>query len=238
MADSRQDWHIHLYVRGLLARLVLVLAAVLLLPLAVNAQSVAQPGGFGTCKPISERTGDVGCWIISDTALGPLQQPRVFWHLDVYPTRAAAEESKQPGGTVVDSLGKIWLLTIAKAGWRPSHQGKRIAEIGPLSIAAGKEYSALYMEAIMLPGMTSAIHTHSGPEAWYTEAGETCLETPAGKLVGGAKDAPVIVPASSPMLLTATGNEQRRALVIILHETSKPPTTVIHDWTPKGLCSR
>lgn len=92
------------------------------------------------------------------------------------------------------------------------------------------------MEAVTNPGMTSAIHVHSGPEAWYTLAGETCLETPDGKLVGSAGGAPVIVPGGPPMLLTATGTEQRRALTLILHESSKPPTTVIHDWTPKGLC--
>jgi len=39
------------------------------------------------------------------------------------------------------------------------------------------------------------------------------------------------------MLLTATGTERRRALTLILHESSKPPTTVKHDWTPKGLCN-
>ena len=37
------------------------------------------------------------------------------------------------------------------------------------------------------------------------------------------------------MLMTATGAEQRRALVLILRQSSKPPITLIHDWTPKGL---
>jgi hypothetical protein len=38
------------------------------------------------------------------------------------------------------------------------------------------------------------------------------------------------------MHLTATGNGQRRALVLILHESSKPASMLVHDWTPKGLC--
>jgi len=136
---------------------------------------------------------------------------------------------------VVESLGKIWLLTIEKAQWQ-SPTGKRIAEIGPLPVVDGEEYSAQYMEAILNPGMTSAIHTHPGPEAWYTLAGETCLETPEGKYLGRAGEKPVIVPGGPPMLLTATGTEQRRALVLILHQSSKPPITVVHNWTPKGLC--
>ena len=47
------------------------------------------------------------------------------------------------------------------------------AEIGPLVINAGENYSAQYMEAVFDPGMTAPEHRHSGPEAWYTLAGET-----------------------------------------------------------------
>ncbi len=159
----------------------------------------------------------------------------MFWHLDVYKTRAAAEAAKGPQGTVVDSLGKVWLLTIAEEGWRPIG-GERIAEIGPLAITAGEKYSAQYMEAIFTPGMMAPAHTHSGPEAWYTLTGETCLETPQGKQVGSAEGQYVIVPGGPPMHLTATGTETRRAIVLILHDSSKPATTLVHDWTPKGLC--
>jgi quercetin dioxygenase-like cupin family protein len=126
---------------------------------------------------------------------------------------------------------------VEKAGWQPA-KGVRVAEIGPLPVTAGEPYSAQYMEAILNPGMTSAIHTHAGPEAWYTLAGETCLETPDGKYVGRAGGEPVIVPGGPPMLLTATGEVQRRALVIVLHRSSELPTTVVHDWKPKGLCKQ
>jgi hypothetical protein len=61
-----------------------------------------------TCLPVSERAGrDVGCWILVSTPLGPLAQPAVFWHLDSYPTRAAAEAAKGPRGTVVEALGQV-----------------------------------------------------------------------------------------------------------------------------------
>jgi len=208
----------------------------LLTATSLSAQSNAPLPSFGICKPVSERTTEVGCWILADQPVGRAMQAEVFWHLDVYPTRSEAEKAKGPNGTVVESLGKVWLLTIQKAGWRPALKGERIAEIGPLPVNVGEQYSALFMEAVFTPGMTSAVHTHSGPEAWYTLAGETCLETPGGKFVGRAGGPPVIVPGGPPMLLTATGTEQRRALTLILHESSKPPTTVIHEWKPKGLC--
>jgi quercetin dioxygenase-like cupin family protein len=188
------------------------------------------------CKPVSQRTGELGCWITANAPLGQLPRQPVFWHLDTYPTRAAAEAAKGPRGTVVESLGKVWLLTIGEAGWRPSG-GERVAEIGPLPVNPDAKYSAQYMEAIFAPGMTAPAHRHAGPEAWYTLAGETCLETPEGKMVGRAGGAHVIVPGGPPMHLTATGSVQRRALVLILHDSSKPPTTPASDWTPKGLCT-
>jgi quercetin dioxygenase-like cupin family protein len=197
-------------------------------------RSSGQSAGMSVCKPVSERTSEVGCWIIAHEPVGRLTAAP-FWYLDSYSTRAAAEAAKGPGGSVVESLGKVWLLTIEKAGWQSS-KGERIAQIGPLPVIAGEEYSAQYMEAIFNPGMTSNVHTHAGPEAWFTLAGETCLETPEGQYVGRAGGPPVIVPGGPPMRLTATGTEQRRALVLILHQSSKPPTTLVHDWTPKGLC--
>src|SRR5882762_9483370 len=160
------------------------------------------------CKPVSERKGDVGCWIIAHESLGKLGQP-IFWHLDAFPTIEAANTAKGLHGTVVESLGKVWLLTIENKGWRPSG-GEHAAEIGPLPINADEEYSAQYMEAIFNPGMTAAEHTHSGPEAWYTLAGETCLETPEGKQVGSVGNH-IIVPGGPPMHLTATGTVQRKS---------------------------
>src|SRR5690348_501068 len=113
----------------------------------------------------------------------------------------------------------------------------RIGEVGPIPIAAGENYSAQYMEADFTPGMTAHEHVHSGPEAWFNVAGETCLETSDGRMqIGRAGGPPVIVPAGIAMHLTATGTEERRSLVLILHDSSRPPTTLVHDWTAKGLC--
>jgi quercetin dioxygenase-like cupin family protein len=84
--------------------------------------------------------------------------------------------------------------------------------------------------------MTAPSHTHPGPEAWYTISGETCLETPDGKQVGRAGGQHVIVAGGPPMHLTATGTGTRRALVLILHDASQPPTSPAPHWTPKGLC--
>ena len=84
------------------------------LALATTHPTLAQTGG--TCIPVSERTTELGCFITAREELGQLPQAPLFWHLDNYPSRAAAEAAKGPRGTVVESLGKVWLFTIAEAG--------------------------------------------------------------------------------------------------------------------------
>ena len=49
---------------------------------------------------------------------------------------------------------------------------------------------------------------------------------------------PVVVPMGLSMHLTATGTKQRRSLVLLLHQSSQPPTTVDHNWAAKGLCKK
>ena len=197
--------------------------------------AASQEASAQICRPVSERTGQLGCWITANAALGHLPRAAIFWHLDTYQSRAEAEAAKGPHGTVVESFGKMWLLTIDVAGWRPSG-GVRVAEIGPLPVSLNAKYSAQYMEANFTAGMTAPAHRHPGPEAWYMLTGETCLETPDGKMIGRAGSSHVIVPGGPPMHLTATGTETRRALVLILHDSTQSPTAPAHDWTPKGLC--
>jgi len=184
------------------------------------------------CPPASERTDEPrpACSTGSDK-LGRLSDGPVFWHLDVYPTRAAAETAKGPRGTVIESLGKVWLFTIAEANWQPA-AGVRIAKIGPLPVTPNVEYTAVYLEGIFDPGTEAPIHMHSGPEVFYALTGDTCLETPAGVVTGRE----IIVKGGPPMLLVATGTARRRGVALILHDSSQPATTLVHDWTPKGLC--
>ena len=61
------------------------------------AQGVAVQGGV--CKPVSQRTQEVGCWILADDQIGEFAGSRVFWHLDWYSTRAAAQMDKGPRGS-------------------------------------------------------------------------------------------------------------------------------------------
>jgi len=199
--------------------------------------ALAQADGTGgICIPVAERAGrEFGCFIVATQGIGHLAPGRAFWHLSTLSTRSEAELVRGAQSTVVESLGRVWLLTIADAGWRPAG-GTHVAEIGPLPVTPDVAYTAQYMEAVFRPGMKSIVHRHSGPEAWYTLAGKTCLETPEGTMVGTAGGRPVIVPPGPPMELTATGTDVRRALVLILHDSEQPASSPARDWSPKGLC--
>ena len=192
------------------------------------------PGGCST--PATERPGEIGCYLTASAPLGGVPaQPPVFWHLDAYPTRAAAEAARGAGGTVVESLGRVWLFTIAPAAWRPAG-GERVARVGPLPVAPGRAYTARYMESVLPPGIPSVVHRHSGAEAWYVVAGAQCLETPDGTTTMRAGHGGV-VPAGPPMMLVGIGTTVRRALVLVVHDPAQPWMTVTADWTPKGACS-
>src|SRR4029079_8339174 len=100
----------------------------------------------GTCIPIAERAGrEFGCFITARQELGRLAaKPNLYWHLDSYSSRAAAERARASRSTVVESLGRIWLFTIAPTEWRP-RGGKRVARIGPLPLVAADSLAAVYM---------------------------------------------------------------------------------------------
>lgn len=196
-----------------------------------------EEGSGGRCVPLAER-GDrkLGCYVIARERIGALPAGEVYWHIDTFADLAAAKTGAGPRSVAVEAFGEYWLLTVEESGWQSG--GKRVAKIGPLPVEPADAFTAQYMEATFQPGMKSGIARRSGPEAWHTLSGESCLETPEGTLVGRAGGEPVIAPAGLPMQVTATGSEIRRALVLVLHDSSKPAATPIADWRPKGLCGR
>jgi hypothetical protein len=215
------------------ARAGLISLAAVLFTAPLSGQRAAS---FGTCRPRSQRTGnELGCFIIVDHAVGVLGPAKVFWHISSLANAKSAVKSRPRGGIVVDAYGRHWLMEIDTS--RKHNDRAEVATIGPLPVTPGTAYSAVYMEASMTPGMKSAIHRHSGPEAWYTLTGETCLETPTGSAVGKAGGPPVIIPGGPPMELTATGTQIRRSLVLILHDSHRPPTSIEREWKPRGLCT-
>jgi quercetin dioxygenase-like cupin family protein len=213
------------------ARRFAICASALLTCIEAHAQT---PTGSLVCKPVTQRIAEQGCYILVNDALGPLSEGSTYWHIDRYPNRATAETAKGRFGTVVEAYGSAWLMTIGTDSFRPVG-GVHVADVGPLPVDSSTPYTAVYMETTFAPGPVAAGHTHSGPEAFYVVDGQQCLETPEGKMVTTAGESGV-VRGGLAMELTATGTQQRRALVLILHDSSKRATTPVTSWIPQGLC--
>jgi len=200
----------------------------------IASSAAAQTTG---CEPVAQRAGrEFGCFITARQELGALpRDSALYWHIDAFDTPAAARAAKTRRGSVVQSLGRTWLFTIAESGWRPK-QGERLARAGPLPLVDAESYAAVYMEGVFRQGMHSPVHRHPGVEVWYTLEGEQCLETPEGKLVQRAGEPSVMVRGGVPMILTGTGKSVRRSLVLILQDATKPRSMLATQWTPAGLC--
>ncbi|TIT01653.1 cupin domain-containing protein [Mesorhizobium sp.] len=190
-----------------------------------------------TCRPASDRTGEVGCWIMGREALRPALRSPLYWHIDTFTSWAEAEAAKGLSGTIIESMGKVWLFTIAEVGWLPSG-GQRAAQIGPLPVSEASEHAAVYMETVLPPGFSAPVHRHPGPEAVYVVAGEVCMETPNGKTIERRGTNSHVIPADRPMALTVTGSEHLRSIVLILHDASQAAVIPAPKWTPRGLCRK
>lgn len=79
------------------------------------------------------------------------------------PPAAAPNNRKWENSTVVEALGKVWLLSISTQA-QAEHQAQRVSRIDPLPIKSGEAYTAQYMEAIIPPGTVSRTHVHSALE--------------------------------------------------------------------------
>jgi quercetin dioxygenase-like cupin family protein len=193
------------------------------------------PGGCDV--PVTQRTSDTGCYLTATLPLPRLPGVPVYWHVYSYPSRAAADAvGQRPASIVVESLGTTWLFAIGDAEWQAS-AGHRVARIGPLPVRPATHYTARFMEAVFPAGqgLQTAVHHHSGPEAWYVVSGAQCLRTPdATKVLREGESG--FVEAGPPMMLTSLGPATRRSLLLVLHDSEQPWMTVTTDWRPTVSC--
>lgn len=173
--------------------------------------------------------------LLAHVRLGIAREDAVFWSLSTYPTVAEANKDGTGVGSVVEAYGKIWLMTVGPLSSRPRN-GAHVDDIGPIAVSKDMPYDAEFLRSTFSPGMTAPVHVHSGPEAFYAISGDTCLETPDGVQTGRGPGNHLLVRGGPPMLLMAVGTDMRRGFALILHDPLHPPTTLVHDWKPKGLC--
>jgi hypothetical protein len=178
--------------------------------LAVPTVSLAQATSR-VCHGDEGETPGPAC-LVAHEEMGPLPTAPIYWHVYSFPSVEAAQHAKPPHAAVVEAFGKVWLFDVGPKTAALAG-GERRAEIGPIPMdAAGGPYSAL--------------------------DGASCLETPDGAQVARGEGHSLIVRRGPPMLLMAIGDKTRHGFALILHDGAQPPTTLVHDWTPKGLCPK
>ncbi len=205
---------------------------------ALGAALLVSPAwGQATTRPCGAEESVGPACLLSRQELPSLPAGPVYWHLDRFASKEAADRAATATGTVVEAFGSVWLFTIEGRSWRPKG-GKHVSDVGPLPVQPAPAYAAEYLRSVFSPGMTAPLHVHSGPEAFYAVSGDTCLETPDGIQLGRGPGNSLFIKGGPPMLLMAVGKVPRQGFALILHDASQPPTTLTHDWHPQGLCAR
>jgi mannose-6-phosphate isomerase-like protein (cupin superfamily) len=215
-------------------RLLLVIAALCWLPTSL-AWAQADGHLHTGCAP-RQRLTEVGCSVLASIWVTRLPDPPLYWHLDAYPSRAAAAGHQTETSAVVEAHDQVWLLTVAPKDWRPDAL-RRVATVGPIAVPSARRYGILFTEGVLLPGVTAFTHKHSGPEAFYVMEGEQCVETPGGVLRAGPGNG-VVVPADTPMSVSTPGTSPRRYLALVVHDGDRQVTEPVRDWVPTGQCLR
>ena len=209
-------------------------------PLSIaNGQGTASAthehlGGV-SCDDVSpgEKRPDFGCFNVASEKGLQFPKRQVYWHIQTFESRAAAEAAKSATGIVVEEDDRVWL---SEFGSRQLivKGGQSVATVGPLQLPPAKSFTAVLSYAVMRPGDQSRVHTHPGPEGWYMIVGEQCLETPAGAnraKTGGT----MTVPPNVPMQLNITGTQVRKSLVLVIHDSSQA-RGIVSQWKPPGAC--
>jgi len=149
------------------------------------------PSGFAqnaapqiSCKPVAERSGDLGCWIMARQVLSNLPAGPLYWHLDSYPSTPLAEADKGHAGTVIESGGKAWLLTIEQANWRAKGGETRRPASARCRSAKPSNTPPFILRPRCRPAFSAPVHRHAEPEAVFAAGrAELCVETTQGRTI-------------------------------------------------------
>jgi len=193
------------------------------------------------CMEDGLRSSDTGCQLLSKMKVSQFPDAPLFWCLNRFATRKAAEDAKVQNSLVAEAEGRYWLFSFGPKNAAPK-SGELVASVGPLQLTSDKLakvslYEIVVYLAVMPPGTYTRVHVHPGPEAWYVLNGEQCLETPAGVMNAGSGET-MFAPPMTPMRLTNSGSTVRRAFFIVIHDANQPRMIAFNDWKPSGACDR
>jgi hypothetical protein len=160
-------------------------------------------------KPLAERK-------VTELPAGAL-----FWRIETFPSREAAQAGAGPWSLVAESAGKIWLFTLGPAGGATPGSTKEI-ELGPIPAVVAPSYLLRINQATGAAGGITPIHSHPGSEAFFVLAGEQSIRSPRGVMRVAAGQAEAGQGADVPMQVSSSGSADLHALVMFVVDATRP----------------
>jgi mannose-6-phosphate isomerase-like protein (cupin superfamily) len=177
------------------------------LALVVASAALAQPALV--IRPLAERK------------VAELPGGELFWRIENYPSKEAAQAAAGTWSLVAEAAGKVWLFTLGAAGGS-SPGGMRVSEVGPIARFAAPQYLLRINEASGPPGSVTAVHSHPGSEAFYVLAGEQTIRGADGTMVVKAGTPEAGRGASTAMQVSSSGSGALQSLVMFVVDASRP----------------
>lgn len=182
---------------------VLVSSVCLLMPWAAVAQQALM------IRPLAERK-------VSELPSGEL-----FWRIENYPSKEAAQAAAGTWSLVTEAAGKVWLFTLGPAGGS-SPGGTKVTEVGPIPRVPAPQYLLRINEASGPRGSVTPVHSHPGSEAFYVLAGEQSIRGPHGTVVVKAGTSEAGQGAGMAMQVSSSGSRELESLVMFVVDATQP----------------
>jgi hypothetical protein len=158
---------------------------------------------------------------LAERKVAELPSGELFWRIENYPSREAAQSASGAWSLVTEAAGKVWLFTLGPAGGS-SPGGTKVSEVGPIVRVVAPQYLLRINEASGPPGSVTPVHSHPGSEAFYVLAGEQSVRGPHGTLVVKANTPAAGHGAAMAMQVSSSGSSDLQSLVMFVVDATQP----------------
>lgn len=177
--------------------------------IALVVASVAVAQQALVIRPLAERN-------VAELPAGEL-----FWRIENYPSKDAAQAAAGDWSLVAEAAGKVWLFTLG-AGGGSTPGGTKVSEVGPIARVVAPRYLLRINEASGPPGSVTAVHSHPGSEAFYVLAGEQSIRGARGTLVVKAGTPEAGQGTAAAMQVSSSGSSALQSLVMFVVDATQP----------------
>ena len=158
---------------------------------------------------------------LTERKVAELPSGDLFWRLEIYPSKEAAQAAAGNWSLVAEAGGKVWLFTLGSAGMSSSG-GIKVSEVGPIARISAPQYLLRINEVSGPPGSITPVHSHPGSEAFYVLAGEQSIRGIHGTMVVKAGTQEAGHGASMAMQVSSSGSSNLRSLVMFVVDATQP----------------